>query len=62
MFEFMQITLTAIVCYGIYQIAYQRGYEHGNKIGFTHGLWKNSERKNLVVKPSIRKKAHSLID
>ena len=63
MLEFMQIVLTATVCYGIYHVAYQRGYEHGHKTGFTYGLWKSSERKNIVVKPSIRKqKSYSLVD
>lgn len=67
MFEFLQIVLTSAVCYGIYKVAYERGYDAGHHIGFTAGLWKSSERKNtnrIIVRPSIRKveKQYSLVD
>jgi hypothetical protein len=67
MFETAQIILTSAVCYGIYKIAYERGYDAGHHIGFTAGLWKSSERKNIqkqIVRPSIRKveKQYSLVD
>ena len=63
MIETIQIILTSIVCYGIYRIAYSRGYDNGQHIGFTYGLWKASERKSLRMKPSIpAKKQYSLVD
>jgi len=63
MIEAIQILLTSIICYGIYKIAYSRGYDNGRHIGFTDGLWKSSERKSLRIKPSIpQKKQYSLVD